>query len=295
MTLTIQLGMANGTIPAHPGDVSDELLAQWQQQGISVLATSFGPRALELSAVERRTLRRRLADAGVTIVQFAGVNANLSHPAPDVRRGALDRARRFAPVAAELGAERIISGCGTVGDDWEANFYAPHRDNHTVPTEEWLVDGLRQVGEIVAAEGIGWSVECHQLTAMRSPEVIRRVLDAVDSPSVLANFDPVNLLDSANAVYRNAELVPAMLDTMGPRLADTIHIKDVVVRTPLVCHIDEVVPGHGWLDFGALFDALREHGTTRRLIVEHLPAEQTREAVAWVRAKAAEHGLVLAR
>ena len=294
MTLTIRLGMANGTIPAHPVDITDELIASWQEQQISVLATSFGVRALELTSRERTTLRDRLAAAGVAIVQFAGVNANLAHPDAEVRREALRRAREFAPVAAELGAERIISGCGTVSPDWQTHFYAPHPENHTPATEAWLADGLAQVGEIVAREGIGWSVECHQLTTMRSPEAIRRVLDIVDSPAVLANFDPVNLLDSAHAVYRNAELTPAMLDTMGPRLADTIHVKDVVLGTPLVCHIDEAVPGEGQLDFGALFDAIHERGGPTRLIIEHLPPEQTRTAIAWVRQKIAQHGLVVA-
>lgn len=292
MILNVQFGVANGTVPADPADLTDELLVEWQSQGVSALATSFASAAAAMSVPARRTLRSRLAAAGIRIVQFAGVNANLSHPDPVVRRQALERVRQIAPVAADLGAERVISGCGTVSDEWRRHFYAPHPANHSRAIEEWLTEGLSQVGSIVADSGLGWSVECHQLTTMRSPEVIRRVLDAVDSPSVLANFDPVNLLDSANSVYRNAELVPEMLTSIGPRLADTVHIKDVSIGVDLVCHIAEVAPGFGQLDFDALFEAINRRGAPTKIIIEHLSAHQTRDAVEWVRAKAGQHGLV---
>ncbi len=64
-----------------------------------------------------------------------------------------------------------------------------------------------------------------------------------------------------------------------------MHIKDVVVGDNLVVHIDEDVPGRGFMDFDTLFrqfEAVLPYGYG---LVEHLPEPQIPEALAFVRGK----------
>ena len=57
------------------------------------------------------------------------------------------------------------------------------------------------------------ALECHVTTALDTPEHIREVVQAVDSPWVRANFDPVNLLGDFGKVWHNAEAMRHMWQT----------------------------------------------------------------------------------
>jgi sugar phosphate isomerase/epimerase len=128
---------------------------------------------------------------------------------------------------------------------------------------------------------------------MRSSEVIREILDSVDSPSITANFDPVNLLDSAVAVFDSASRMLHMVDTVGPRYGPSCHVKDIRLTNEFVCHILEVPPGEGVLDYEGYFLAASKLPGPTALIVEHLSPEQSIEGVRFVREMAVANGIEL--
>lgn len=292
--MTYVLGLANGTVPLEPLELTPGLAEGWAAEGIGCIAVPFGNKTIPLSPRVRVGLRSMLADHGIRIAQFAGVNANLAHREQAIRQAGIERVRAAIPAALDMGAQMIISGVGTSHEEWEADHYAPHPANHEPEAEEWLVEALRQVAKLIEGTDLLYALECHQLTTARSPQAIRRILDAVDSPQVVANFDPVNLLDSAYAAHHNAEVIPNMVETVGPRYGPTCHIKDIAVRRGFVCHLDECPLGHGLVDLDAVFTAVQRLPKPTALIVEHLTAEQTVPAVRHVRAAATAFGLEFA-
>jgi sugar phosphate isomerase/epimerase len=183
----------------------------------------------------------------------------------------------------------VVSGAGTTSDEHERYFYGPAASNYTADAEQRLIDGLREIAPEAEAAGVEYAIECHQLTTMRSAKVVRRVLDAVDSPNVVANFDPVNLLDSSYAAHTHAVRIPEMVAMVGHRYGPTTHVKDLRVTNDFVLSMVEVPPGEGLIDFGVVVAAAGAIPVSRTMafIVEHLSADRAEHGIRFFR-KAAE-------
>ena len=290
--MAMYLGLADGDIPRAPEGFTGPLIAGWTELGIRCLSVSFsaGPAAVRDEVAD---VRSRLADGGIHVAQMAGVNANFVHASPEVRAEAHRRVLAAIPTAVDLGVTMLSSGAGTSSEVWMQHFYAPHSDNYSERAKADLIEGLRGIAKPVEDAGIRYTIECHQLSTMRSPEVIREVLDAVDSPVITANFDPVNLLDSAVAVFDNAARMRHIMDVVGPRYGASCHVKDVAVTNDFVCRMLEVQPGEGVLDYDALFETVRRLPDGSALIVEHLTADRSAEGVRYVRDRALAAGIEL--
>ena len=70
------------------------------------------------------------------------------------------------------------------------------------------------------------------MTTLDTPETIRDIIDAVGSPMVRVNFDPVNLLGDLSAVYASGDRIRHMWDVIGPRYVPSAHLKDVLPFRP---------------------------------------------------------------
>jgi sugar phosphate isomerase/epimerase len=232
-----------------------------------------------------------LAEHGLSIVQATGYNPQLTHPDDGVLASELDRLRAAFETARLLGSEMIISGCGS---RHASHFYGPHPENHLPATRERLIASLRRVVPWAEHAGVILALECHVTTALDTPEHIREVVQTVDSPWVRANFDPVNLLGNFSAVWHNAEAMRHMWQTLGACYTKSAHIKDVVTDADFVVHISEAAPGHGHLDLDAYFEVVSQLGEDTAVIVEHLPADQALEAIAYVTQAAQTRGFTFA-
>jgi sugar phosphate isomerase/epimerase len=179
----------------------------------------------------------------------------------------------------------VLTGCGS---RHPTAFYGPHPENHTPAARARLIDSLCQVVPWAEASGVVLALECHVTTALDTPEHIREVIDAVDSPWVRANFDPVNLLGDFSRVWANGDAMRDMWQTLGRRYTKSAHIKDVVTDSDFVVHISEAPPGT------AFFEVVRNLGEDTAVIVEHLPADPARKAVEVVKSAAKERGFSIA-
>jgi len=287
------LGIANGDVPSDPAGFSAELAKSWRDRGLACIAVGFSTPAAEVSVALMRETRSMLSDEGLSVSEFAGVNANLVHADPEVRADAVRRVRDAVAPASALGARYINSGPGSCSPGWRESFYRADRDNFTAEAEDRAVSTLSRIAEVIDDSELGYTVECHQLTTMRSAEVIRRVLDRVDHPRVLANFDPINLLDSAYAAFTNAARIPEIVTTVGPRYAVTCHVKDVVVTDAMPYESHEAPPGSGLVAIETILAAaaLLPGDDPVELIIEHLDPENAAASVQIVRQRAEAAGV----
>jgi sugar phosphate isomerase/epimerase len=288
--MRLRLGVAGGPVPRSPADVDEVLARQLRSLGVRVLTTHFQP-SPEAVAGKAPHVRSVLAEHGLSIVQATGYNPQLTHPDDGVLSAELDRLRAAFDTARLLGSEMIISGCGS---RHASHFYGPHPENHLPATRERLIASLRRVVPWAENAGVILALECHVTTALDTPEHIREVIQAVDSPWIRANFDPVNLLGDFSRVWHNADAMRHMWQTLGACYTKSAHIKDVVTDADFVVHISEAAPGHGYLDLDAYFEVVRGLGEDTAVIVEHLPADQALEAIAYVTEAAQQRGFTFA-
>ena len=277
--MKLRLGVAGGPVPRDPADVDGQLARRLRGLGVSVLTTHFQP-SPEVVATHAAHVRSVLADHGISIVQATGYNPQLTHPDDVVLSKELARLCAAFDTARLLGAEMIISGCGS---RHPTAFYGPHPDNHLPETRDRLVASLKRIVPWAEDSGVILALECHVTTALDTPEHVRDVIQAVDSRWVRANFDPVNLLGDLSSVWHNADAIRHMWHTLGTCYAKSAHIKDVSADPEFVVHISEAPPGDGVLDLDAYFEVVSQLGEDTAVIVEHLPPDRAVAALEYVR------------
>jgi sugar phosphate isomerase/epimerase len=289
--MSVELGIATPAVPRVP-DALDERFCRWASDlGVAALGTHMADPE-RLAAGLAREVRARLADYGLRIVQATAYNPNMVQPDAAERRAALDRLNLAFRVARDLGCPMVLSGCGGLPP---TGFYGPHPDNHAPATRERLVSFLREAAPRAEDAGIVLALECHLLTALESPERIREVVEAVDSPWVKVNFDPVNLLGSPDAVFGSGAEMEGQHAILAPYYHTTAHAKDVAVGDDLVLHIEERPCGEGVLDWGTYLRVADRLGAPTTLLVEHFPAETVAASLALLRQTAATVGVEVVR
>lgn len=287
----MRLGLAQGPLPADPDDLTPAIAGGVRALGVTALVTHFQAPPAELRGPRGRRLTAILRDTGLGIVQYAGARPNLVTADGARRLRSIGQVSEFLLTAAALGAAMVVTGCGS---HHPHHPYGPARENHSQRSRDLLVASLTELATRAGDCGTMLALEAHCLTTLDTPENVRLILDAVDSPWVKVNFDPVNFLSSLPAVYDSGAAARHAAEVLAPRLAPTAHIKDVSVQPDLVLHIAEAVPGDGLLDLPSVL------GTCSRLlpqpatlIVEHIGPDQVLRAISHVRRVADGCGIEL--
>jgi len=292
MTPHLNLGLAGGLIPRNPTALTPEVAGRIAALGVRAIVTHFGTPPERIPGAVAERVRATLRDAGLRISQASGYDPNLVHPDTATRTSELGRMRGAIAAARALGAEMVITGCGSLHP---SGFYGPSPLNHASETRRRLIDSLWRVAEWAAEAALPVALECHLLTTLDSPDSIAEVLEAVDSPWIVANFDPVNLIGDLPTLYNSGEAVRRMWKGVGARWSRrSIHLKDIAVRPEFVLHLSEVPPGEGLLDYAAVFAICRELDEGAALIVEHLDDGQVPAALRFVRSQAVTCGVTIA-
>jgi sugar phosphate isomerase/epimerase len=191
-----------------------------------------------------------------------------------VRRRAAERMKDTARAAAQLGVEVVTGFTGS--SVWHMLYSFPPNDWETV--EQGYEDFAERWSPIVDtfdAEGVRFALEVHPTEIAYDFPTTRKALAALDHrPGFGINFDPSHFahqfLDSAAFVTEFADRVYH------------VHVKDSIKRLDgrssiLGGHLDFGQPGRGWdfvspghgdVDFEALFRALNRIGYQGPLSVE---------------------------
>ena len=284
----MRLGIV-GLLPGDPRAVRGEHLQRARALGVS--AACFHAPAEVLFAVtaeQLRDCRRRYADAGLELAQLGiGYGECLFDPDPAVRAAIQRAIARGLEVGRALDAGVALIRTGSLSP---AGSYGPSPRNHEPGRLELLIDELRAVAAAAEAAGLTVVVETHNLTILGTPEVNRRVIDAVGSPRLRVVLDYVNHFQSLEQAYSSRARIDHIFDLMGP-VAAIAHLKDLLPADGFVVHLDEAAPGEGCLDLAAAmrrWQALQPDGY---MLVEHLPDERIPAAVASARRIAAAAGV----
>ena len=228
-----------------------------------------------------------LEQQGIRVVQFWGMYDPIISTDEMVRRAGVHRAQEIIRLASQLGAAMV--GIRPTSLNPEFTWW-PYPDNYLPATETRLIRSLREIASACEAHGVPIALECHVTTKLDSPKTVRSVLEAVDSPWVKVNLDPVIFVDSITTTYQTAALLTELFEELAPYIASA-HIKDVYVENRHVVHISEIIPGDGLLDFDAFFTGFEALLPDGYGFIEHLPESQIPQAAAFVRMKLRQLGI----
>jgi sugar phosphate isomerase/epimerase len=217
-----------------------------------------------------RHARRVLADEGVAVAQANARYPSLVSEDPARRVEGVRLASRACAGARALEAGFLLIRPGSLnlGGDWR-----PHPANHTHATEARLVESLSAVARVAADEGVTIGLECGAISPLDSPSRVRRVIDAVASPALRYNCDPVNFAASFPMAFDTAALMADITANLSDHVV-CAHVKDLRVVDGMPIRVEECAPGEGIFDFPTFFrayEAMRPNGFA---LIEHLPDDR---------------------
>ena len=279
------IGVA-GALPARPADISPadlDHLAALGFQGVSVPLGAPG----EASDEDLHHARNIIADAGLVIAQANGAYGSLvGHSGADRRRG-IDGLIAHMHATQALGARTCYVRPGGLNPHGP---WFPHPEHHLDDTFDRALDSLRTATRAAEELGVVLAFEGHVLSTIDRPERVRAILDAIDSPALSFNLDPVNFIGSIWQAWRPDDVFDRLLDGARGRIM-AAHWKDFTVREELVLHIDEVTPGQGVVDHALWLRRLHAAQPQAWVLLEHLALDQLAPAKLAVDSAMARAGL----
>jgi sugar phosphate isomerase/epimerase len=289
----MRFGVSGGMLPNRIDQFTEEMARTARGLGFSGLFTRFdADDPFATSQTQCQRVRRILDDHGLVMVQAIGHRPPLIHPDEAVRRRAVETFKAAIQIAGWLGAQSCHSGPGSLAQAANAEWggaWQPHPDNWSEAALDSLVRSLRESARTAEDCGTSIGLEGHVLVRLDSAETMRDVIDAVGSPAVRCDFDPVNWL-TVRTVYQSGAAIRQMVTLLGDRILNA-HSKDVVLEPRLVTHIDERATGQGIFDHATLLTSMEALGPERFVVIEHARPDEVPAAKAFLDQTAAALGL----
>ena len=187
------------------------------------------------------TAYRNAAETADIVIAEVGAWSNPLSPDAEERRDLAER----------IGARCCVNVAGSRGPQWDG----PDPRDLTDETFEMIVASVREIVDAVKPTATHYTIEAMPWMYPDSADSYLRLLKAVDRKEVAVHLDPVNMVNSPERFFRNADLICECFAKLGPRIV-SCHAKDISLDTRPTVHLDEVRPGTGGLDYGVFLDEL---------------------------------------
>jgi sugar phosphate isomerase/epimerase len=249
----------------------------------------FINKPLEAEAGDIRRVSDAFKAADLEVCQLNGWYEPICSYDDRLRAEGVKGAQTLARIGKQVDAVSVYVRPG--GHNPRGHWF-PHPENHSQRTIDNLVDSLKKICAVAESEGMKIAVEGHVLSPIDTPKRMREVIDAVGSPALGFNFDPVNMIGSVRDVHDTSRVIDECCELLGDRLL-AAHAKDCALADQLVLHIDEVVPGTGAMSYALFMMKFQELCPDGYFIIEHLPDVQSLQARDFIVSLAKQIGVAL--
>ena len=252
----------------------DELLAA-AAEGFSVLNIIVDdPRDAKDEDVER--LKRWFAGAGLAVGQTNGrYGGALVSPDEHERATGVEFVRRMCGLTRRLGAPNTYLRPGSLNPN---GAWYPHPENRSQRVFDRLVDSAKQICQAADDEGVRVAVEGGVVSPLYSAPRVRELVDAVGSPALGFNQDPVNFVASLDDAYDMGHFLSEFFELLGDVTLGA-HAKDFRVVDSLLVHFEEEDIGSGLIDHELFLREMQRVCPDGHVLIEHIPPEKFAGAI----------------
>ncbi|RAP78406.1 sugar phosphate isomerase/epimerase family protein [Paenibacillus montanisoli] len=207
----------------------------------------------------------------------------------NTRHKAIEYCIKRLELAERIGAHCCLNIAGSRGQQWDG----PDPENFSSETFELIVDTTREIIDAVKPERTVFALEMMPWVYPDSADSYLSLIKAIDRKGFGVHFDPVNIISSPRIYYRNGDMIRDFFAKLGPFIRNC-HAKDILLKSHLTVHLDEVIPGQGNLDYRTFLTELNKLHPDTTLIIEHLSTnEEYRQAADYIRNTAMELNISL--
>lgn len=250
---------------------------------------AFIDRPLEAEDTEVLHLKKAYQDAGLVVAQTNGWYECLINPDEAVRSEGIRGLQALTRIGRMLDSRFVYVRPGSMNPK---GHWWPHPDNHIPATFDRLVDSMKKTCAYAEKEGMILGIEGHVVSTLDTAQHVRDLFDAVGSPALKFNLDPVNFVGTVRDAHDTSRLLNEIYDVLGDSMI-AVHAKDCAIQDAHVVHISEVIPCTGTMNYEILMKRWVECCPEGYFLIEHLPDDKViiaREAIAM---KAEQFGITL--
>jgi len=258
-----------GMMPAAVADITAATADRLRDLGFSGV-TVIVPNPLESRSEEYERAGAILRDGGISVAQANPRYEMLVQPDDDRRALGIRQLQAACRCAAWLQAATVYVRPGSLNP---AGPWTPAPGNTSLRTLMRLVDTLRQVVPVAEDVGIPLAIEGASTSPLDTPERVRDCIEAVGSPALRFNADPVNFVRSLDELYDTTSLIDRLFDCCG-RYTVIGHAKDITYDNTLPVRMRECPLGTGLFDQETYMRRFERCCPDGFMLIEHLPDEQ---------------------
>ncbi len=170
--------------------------------------------------------------------------------------------------------------------------WLPHPENRSATVFDRLIDSGKQVCAVAESEGVDLAIEGGVVSPLYSAQRVRDLIDAVGSPRLKFNMDPVNFVGSIEQAYGNTELLNEFYDLLPDRILGA-HAKDFTLVEGLLPVFEESIIGQpeSMLDQATFLRGMQRVCPDAHILIEHLPDDKVPLAAEGLKREAQQAGI----
>jgi sugar phosphate isomerase/epimerase len=218
------------------------------------------------------------------IIAEVGAWSNPISPDDKQKKDAIELCCKQLDLADRIGARCCVNIAGSRNpEQWDG----PHKDNLSIDTFNLIVEVTRQIIDTVKPKRTFFTLETMPWIFPNSVDSYVDLHKSIEREQFAVHFDPVNLMNSLDNYYNNADIIKHTFEKLGPYIK-SCHGKDTILELDLTTHINETQPGLGNLDYAVYLSELSKLKDVP-LMLEHMEKpEEYRSALKYLQHVAQE-------
>ncbi|MBC8612034.1 sugar phosphate isomerase/epimerase [Massilimaliae timonensis] len=227
------------------------------------------------SAEERKAYREAAERQDILIAEVGVWNNPIALDEAE-RKEAIRVACEQLALADEMGACCCVNVMGAAGPVWDGCY----SENMSADVYQLSVETVRKIIDAVKPTRTCYTIEPMPWMVPDSPEACLKLLKDVDRKGLGVHLDYTNMINSIPKYFQSSAFIKECFRLLGPFIK-SIHAKDIIAEHVLPCHIHEVMPGWGTIDYSLVLKLADQLGKDMPVLVEHLETlEEYQQAVA---------------
>lgn len=192
-------------------------------------------------------------------------------------------------LSAKLGCPNTYFRPGSMN---RSGAWLPHPENRSDAVFDRLVDSGKQVCAVAESEGVDMAIEGGVVSPLYSAQRVRDLIDAVGSPRLKFNMDPVNFVGSIEQAYGNTDLLNEFYELLPDRILGA-HAKDFTLVEGLLPVFEESIIGQpeSMLDQATFLHGMQRVCPDAHILIEHLPDDKVPLAAEGMKREAQQAGI----
>lgn len=212
---------------------------------------------------ELRRAYKEVARANNLVIGEVGAWANPLDPEQGGKN--IEYCQKQLDLAEELEARCCVNIVGCRGELWDGAYVS----NYHADTYALIVDSIRKIIDGVQPKRTFYTIEPMAWMLPDSPESYLKLLKDVDRQAFAVHLDCTNMISNPQRYLNRKAFIEKCFQLLGPYIK-SIHAKDIRMGRELPCHIYEVPPGEGVIDFKHFFRLCRKLDANLTVFSEHL-------------------------